>query len=516
MKRNILQWTLAVVLLVGSLTACDLNTTPSTRAEEDLVLKDVENINKVLTGSMRTLMESFYTYANPGYGAFLRTGDAMGSDVAMNKKYGFSNQYGFHTLYSDGGTNIHSWNLGYKIIYNMNRALAAIDEASGDDQLREVVKAQAYGMRAFMYLHYASNYSFAIDKDPNAVNVPIYDEHNFDKGLQPASNVSEVYAFVLADVARALDFLPADYNRDEKWQIDRAVLLGIGARAALYSRNWKLAADYSDELLGLNSYLMNEKEYNEGFNDIQNREWLWGHAQTMDQQDASYQFNFLDVTSSSSYYYSFNADPYFRDLFDEGDYRKKMINWGIDPGSDPLKQEFVWMRYNKFRFKKDNTADIVLMRTAEIYLINAEAKTRLNSADGLSKLNQLKAARDAQSVNLSGDELIQEIWLERRKELFGEGFSMVDIIRNQQKVVRKEYPQEPKITLTLNDKNGEPVTKDYMPQGHRIFKFPVKDNNEFVPNSKFYLYRIPEKEERLNKLIYSKYPRLDIYDTPQA
>lgn len=33
-------------------------------------------------------METFNSYANPGYGAMLRANDAMGSDVVLNTKYG--------------------------------------------------------------------------------------------------------------------------------------------------------------------------------------------------------------------------------------------------------------------------------------------------------------------------------------------------------------------------------------------------------------------------------------------
>ncbi len=34
-------------------------------------------------------METFNSYANPGYGAMLRANHAMGSDVVLNSKYGF-------------------------------------------------------------------------------------------------------------------------------------------------------------------------------------------------------------------------------------------------------------------------------------------------------------------------------------------------------------------------------------------------------------------------------------------
>lgn len=77
--------------------------------------------------------------------------------------------------------------------------------------------------------------------------------------------------------------------------------------------------------------------------------------------------------------------------------------------------------------------------------------------------------------------MIQEIWKERRKELWGEGFALTDLIRNQQSVERKEYDGK----ITVGD-------KEISVKGHTIISLP--DNTPFVPNSKYYLFRIPEKE----------------------
>lgn len=52
---------------------------------------------------------------------------------------------------------------------------------------------------------------------------------------------------------------------------------------------------------------------------------------------------------------------------------------------------------------------------------------------------------------------METIWLERRKELWGEGFSLIDIIRNQQAVVRKAYPEGP-IDYIYTDENGQTHT----------------------------------------------------------
>lgn len=151
-------------------------------------------------------------------------------------------------------------------------------------------------------------------------------------------------------------------------------------------------------------------------------------------------------------------------------------------------------------------ADLVMMRTSEIYLIKAEAAAHLAGKESIAQ-ETLKALRDARmkegkiakAVTETGDDLIKEIWLERRKELWGEGFALTDLIRNQQSVERKEYEE----TITVD---GKPITV----KGHTILSLP--DKTPFTPNSKYYLFRITEKEELQNSLLYSKYPRLPFYD----
>lgn len=245
---------------------------------------------------------------------------------------------------------------------------------------------------------------------------------------------------------------------------------------------------------------MNENEYKSGFNDYTNKEWMWGLSCTIDDNMPCYLFYFKDCTSDG--YTNLNADPYFKEEFEDGDYRKDLFGWGQTAYGD-------WAMLNKkFIFKDlDNMlADLVLMRTSEMYLIKAEAAAHLAGKEGeaqqlLQTLRnaRMKEGKTAHAVTETGDALIQEIWKERRKELWGEGFALTDLIRNQQSVERKEY--DGKITV-----GGKEISV----KGHTIISLP--DNTPFVPNSKYYLFRIPEKEELQNTGLYSKYPRLSIYD----
>ena len=115
-----------------------------------------------------------------------------------------------------------------------------------------------------------------------------------------------------------------------------------------------------------------------------------------------------------------------------------MLFWATDPGADVASAAYVWMRNSKFRFRdiENQLGDIVLMRVAEIYLINAEAKAHLNDPDAINKLNDLKTARGAKTIhtNTFTTGSIGNYLARTPQRIMGEGFSLIDIIRNQQTV----------------------------------------------------------------------------------
>jgi len=238
---------------------------------------------------------------------------------------------------------------------------------------------------------------------------------------------------------------------------------------------------------------MAPEKYKDGFNDINNAEWIWGHAQTQEQSDESYAFHYLDVSSSGSYYYSFMADPYFKDLFDTNDIRSQLFSWDGQKGREGL------LRYAKFKFKPTLIADIVYMRAAEMYLIEAEAEARNgNVSQAVTVLNQLKTARNANIYNgsLSQNDAVAAVLIERRKELFGEGFSLSDIIRTQGTVVRKPFVDADGKPIKVQITTPEGTVKTVDGKGHSVLDFP--DKSAFTPNSNYYLFSIPQREAENN------------------
>ncbi len=85
-------------------------------------------------------------------------------------------------------------------------------------------------------------------------------------------------------------------------------------------------------------------------------------------------------------------------------------------------------------------------------------------------------------TDFTESELIREILTERRRELWGEGFRLPDILRLQIAPVRKES------TETYTTETGETIAV----KGHYVWTFP--DKTGLVANSPYYLFSIPVNE----------------------
>jgi hypothetical protein len=384
------------------------------------------------------------------------------------------------------------WTLQYTSIDHANNLIANIDEASGTKF--QHLKGQAYALRAFNYFNLVRQYQFTYAKDKNAKAIPVYVKPTTPStDPLPKVTVQQVYDRVIEDLTEAERLLPG-FERTVKNRPDINVVYGLFARAYLTLEDWAKAAQYAAK--AREGYpIMTAEQYKEGFNDVSNTEWIWGHPQTRTQNLGSP--SYLSYISTTPYgvnaagvnqydgYNSIVPDPYFVASFEVGDVRGSLFEIEGDPTD-------TW-HYKSYRYKKfinkqpDHDGHIVLMRASEMLLIEAEGKARQHDVDGaLTALNELRLKRDLTALSgYTESQLIEAILLERRHELWGEGHRLYDILRLQIAPDRKET------TETFQDKTDATVAL----LGHYALKFP--DNVDFVrdvPNSKYFLFPIPLNE----------------------
>ena len=491
MKKIKIQSILTAVAGLFLATSCSssfLDTEPTDAVSSDQVAV-AGNAERLFNGAWYNLFEYGTTYANIGYRALQCQDDMMASDVVSRPKYGFNSSYQFNdvAISSDGRTSF-AWYLIYKTIDNCNTAISI----KGDSEELRQAQGQALALRAFCYLHLVQHYQFTYLKDKDAPCVPIYTEPT-TSSTEPKgkSTVAQVYQQIFDDLNLAQDYL-INYVRKgdgQKFKPNTDVVNGLLARAYLLTGQWGEAAKAAEAARKGYSLMTTTAEY-EGFNNISNKEWIWGSPQTLSQSDASYNFYYLDATYVGAYS-SFMADPHLMDTFVKGDIRLPLFQWMREG----------YLGYKKFHMRSDDTADLVLMRSAEMYLIEAEAKARDGVAldQAVAPLNTLRTARGAGNYDVTGktkEQVIDEILMERRRELWGEGFGITDILRNQKAVERMALSEDMQKTEGDCWQEGGRNFGKRKPLRNWFLNFP--DGKAFSANSSYYLYAIPEKEINAN------------------
>ncbi len=469
-------------------------TSPATQITTTEVFSSEDNINAFINGAIRYLMENSTSQDNPGLPTIFLTHEVMGEDAfARDGRYGFRDSYPYRDPFDNTTRRaLFFWTLQYTSIDHTNNIIANIEIDENSKESLKHLKGQAYALRAYNYLNLVRQYQFTYAKDASAKAIPIYTEPTTpDTEPNPLAAVSEVYDLIIQDLTEAQKLLPG-FERTVKNRPDLNVVYGLFARVYLTLEEWDLAEEYAAKAR-VGYPIMAPDRYSEGFNDVSNPEWIWGHPQTQTQnRGGSSYMAYIETTpyttdaNGTNLYYGYNSimpDPHFVSLFEEGDTRKSLF----EIATQPAEALYAHYRYKKFQNKyPHHDAHIVLMRSSELLLIEAESQARQDDlADAVQTLNELRRDRnlaDLQVSDFNKETLIDEILLERRRELWGEGFRLYDILRLQTAPVRLES------TETFVNDASETVTV----RGHWITRFP--DGSELVPNSRYYLFPIPLNE----------------------
>jgi hypothetical protein len=412
-----------------------------------------------------------------GQGTNIMMGDLLGEDYLATGSNWFGAFYQWKDHRSTTGQyNGFSWQFFYGIIGDANAIIGSVDKAVGADADKRQIKGQCLTYRAwsnfYLVQFFAKSYKTANLSQPGI----ILRTQAGDVDPKPRNTIQEVYAQINKDLDDAIAILVA--SRTNKSQINLAVAQGIKARVALVQGNWAVAADMANKARTGFS-LMSNAQYIAGFSDYTNPEWIWGSHQASDANSFFSSFMAYCGNFSSTHNRTVPKTISIR-LYDQigaNDIRKTLFDpTGADvsfpiPTSGSVRRRYMQRKFliqgttyvpaQYYTVSGTSIGDVPLMRAAEMYLIEAEAKARLGDNAGAQQtLFDLVRTRDAsyiKSVNTSTT-LINEILLHRRIELWGEGFRFFDLKRLDAALDRTgakaaDNPWDPFIlTLPVDDK----------------------------------------------------------------
>lgn len=395
------------------------------------------------------------------------------------------------------------WMLFYMQIKAANDIIRSIDKDAASASLL-ATRGQALAVRAFDYLNLAPYYQFRYNGNQDKPCVPIITEESSGSTF-PRNTVAEVYNQIINDLTEAIQCLEG-FTRTSKFYVDQSVAYGLRARANLYMEKWQEAADDATKALELccgecdgMPYTIEEVSQ-PAFCSLEDHNWMWGIKMTSAQIGES-------VASWPSWLGSFSGNGYSeatqcycminKILFDkipETDVRRgwwvdmnlhsdnlAKQRWGNAVGDEistlyisEVKQPYLPFTNVKFGQLDGcgsikNGGDWCIMRVEEMILIQAEAYAKAgNEAKGKEILSNFVTSFRNPSYTQTCSTFADEVWMQRRIELWGEGFSMSDIMRLGKPVVR------------FHDNQYTNVDED--------FQFNVMPNNEYI------LLRIPKEE----------------------
>lgn len=310
-----------------------------------------------------------------------------------------------------------TWTFNYEIINYANVLINGIENSSLDEDTKKEFIALGKTIRAFHYFQLALEFAPNYNNDRNVAKIPIYTEPatGASEG-NPPSPLSDVYYLIVSDLKSAISDLPE--TRLGKSYINKSVANGLLARVLLVTQDdWDLASAAAKSAYGGNAATaVISSSWGNGFDDLSDQEWIWGLF-----QDGSNETNFywlsphvvMDHLTLS--YQATYVNTNFRDKFSDTDVRKLFLD--IYNSATPYR-EFIT---TKFAFSFG--ADAPFMRKSEMVLIDAEAQYNLGNEDiARDLLFALQKERDPNAIISSnnGNALLNEILLERRKELYGE------------------------------------------------------------------------------------------------
>ncbi|MHC0447371.1 RagB/SusD family nutrient uptake outer membrane protein [Flavobacterium sp. 3-218] len=440
MKSNYIKLLFAFIVLtfLGSCSDDFLDKKPTEFVDYEGATNTTTDLMTLLNGIHRSLYISYEDQSQGGLGGLMEQTDIAGDDVVFPITNGwFLTIYNWSAMNNENSAEIRfAYRTYYRIIRNANTIINATDSAIGSDDDKKVVKGQALLYRAFC--NYQLVQLFGKRYESGSVNsqlgVPIILTVGNDKF--PRSTVEEVYAQINKDLDEA-NVLLAGYTKPNNSHLDLAVAQGLKARVALTQGNWSIAADYANKAR-TGKTLMPVAEYGLGFNDYNNREWMWGSH--INEVQTAYFANFgaymsrnFSSTVIRSCPKAINSKLY--DLIPSTDVRSTIFDKTGKHTALGLPSNFAKFPYTSQKFLAvsagDSRCDVPYMRVAEMYLIEAESKARLGNADAATVLFEFEKTRNPSytlSTN-SGQALVDEILLQRRIELWGEGFRFYDLKR---------------------------------------------------------------------------------------
>lgn len=395
------------------------------------------------------------------------------------------------------------WANNFLYIATANLLIDKLDSFDVSEKEKEIVRAQMMTLRSHAYWRILQCYGERWQDSDNgkALCAPL--EATFNTENLPLSSMQEIADFCYSDLKYAIEiFSKYNYSRTEIIEPDLAVAQGVLMRIALLKEDWQTAASMAESILANVPLTTNDQLVNGFFTPEQSWIWgAWNNFDLPDYfTSAVYYWSTLTSDACNGSYcasWGMGTNAISKDLYDStasGDIRRLLfvmpdhftdemanLSWWYDANNmETSKGIWVsrWYATPIYEYYSSNypegvdftaftnglrqinipfgghtkfyqpgnlpyggDAAISFMRSDEVLLTLAEAYYRMGNEnrakESLYKLNSMRI--EGYSSDLTGQDLLKEIQLTRKIELWGEGHSWFDMKRWKLPLVKRAW-----------------------------------------------------------------------------
>lgn len=468
-KTSLYKFFVCASLVVGGMTSCVnnwLDESPSNGIDASTAVQTVSDLSGVRTGMYAAVKGNSSLLDYYGRLMFIY-GDMRGEDVQYNWVDG-SNRASFYYYmtyetadnFGAGGSSA-VWQTPFIVISRANRVIAAAEsgqlvDAEAEKETVAQYEAEAKVIRAMALFDLTRIYGKPYTEDQGAsLGAPIVTEPIEDPSTKPSrSTVAECYKSIEGDLSDAINSgaLPEDKTQG---YVNLWVAKALQVRVYMTKGEWQNALTTAQDIIEHSPYkLWTSAEYANAWdktdathtNEMIFELLINNTTDWTDREGIAYCYS--DINGSAPGYGDVMVTKAFSEMLasDPKDVRNDVLlkpqgkaeNYEDYGGEDFLKHGVF---INKMPPSGGDVryANVPLLRLSEVYLSAAEAAFQLGEKETAAKmLNAIITNRttDASKEVSASTITLDRIYIERRKELVGEGQRYFDVLRRGETVTR--------------------------------------------------------------------------------
>lgn len=411
------------------------------KSQDEVLVRTVEDYDELLLAYMLTEDKLFDMYEFLDDDMQIDENNAFDFGVNNNVQTGYGcftwqpDMWEMENKRSDGYINIYSQIMG------INAVLDGIDDAEGAREKKDRVKAEALGVRAYLYFMLVNLYGEPYNYNKEALGVVLKLSAGMVENGINRNSVEDVYTQLVKDLKESADLFAKYPKQRGNYRINGTAVNILLSRVYLHMDQWEEAIGAATKAIetaeGLTNYLETPEGSDFWMTTYNNSEveWLFGKSEL-------YLVN------------GFRPSDGLLLAYDTKDRRPAF--WFVNDGAGGS-----W-DIRKRRAVNNGTGPRNTIRISEAYLNRAEAymlSENVNIDGALADWNELRRHRieEYQDERITDPvRLLEEIRLERRRELCFELHRWFDLRRYGMSSISHDYKlkeEDPWLVYTLKEKD---------------------------------------------------------------